>query len=225
MNQFDVNKKISINIYGRCVGRDLFELGKDETAESIFSVEKYVGNINWFDCIEPEMNGIVTKNKEPLNFEEFLANPLFGEKLPNFLKKMLYLDFNKSSMQYLFEKKTEWFLFDTSVLALPLYSFDNVLLTKQFRFRQFLKGFEECGMIPSQEKCNTINVCLWDKQLIKEKCKQIVKIFKKYYKETQIIVLEVKYADLFYENGILKAYAIDSTTNSYVMSIYKVSAQ
>lgn len=197
--------KPNICIYGRCVARDLFEIGRPENKESKYTICQYLSDVN---LLKHEHKQCTSVRDIGLSKEQFVELPFFGESIPKYVRRMIYVDLCNAGYEYLFAKEADYLLIDPSILSIPLYVSEDRILTKSFRFTQYQKQLANYGLIEHLEQYHILDISKMDRQLCKKNIQAMLEKILEHFREEQIILLEVKQADILLSHGILQNYPL-----------------
>lgn len=214
----------TFNIYGRCVGRDLFEIGKTNE-KSPYIIKRYLADINWFEFDEEYFCTNKKSNLTKLGTkEEFIRNSLFREDIPGFLRRMIYLDFTNQSCEYLFGTKSDWLMFDVSMFSTPLYICGQFVMTKSWRFTQYLEVFREKGWVPDVAQCFELNPTDLSREETENKMKKVFDEVLKHYPENRIILLQIKHSNLsLTKSKRIEFYSVNETKYEFEQMCFEIA--
>ena len=109
----DNDKVLNFSVLGCCVSRDTLDLDRDK-----YHVQRYSAFISPFTML----NGTVIDVPDRL---------LIDRGAPGFAQKVLTLDANKKSLEYVLDLKSDWLLFDIADIRMGVVEWkeQGVILT------------------------------------------------------------------------------------------------
>ena len=118
----DNDKVLNFNVLGCCVSRDTLDLDRDK-----YHVQRYSAFISPFTML----NGTVIDVPDRL---------LIDRGAPGFAQKVLTLDANKKSLEYVLDLKSDWLLFDIADIRMGVVEWkeQGVILTYNSYVQKYL---------------------------------------------------------------------------------------
>lgn len=209
----------NISIYGRCVARDLFEIGRPENEESKYTICQYLSNVN---LLKHEHKQCENVKDIGLSRDQFVEFSFFGETIPKYVRRMIYVDLCNAGYEYLFAKEADYLLFDPSVLSTPLFASEEGILTKSFWFSKYQNQLANHGLIENLSRYHTVDISKLDRELCKKSIQAMLGKILERFREEQIILLEVKQADILLSRGILQYYPLHSELIRFQSECYNL---
>lgn len=177
------NSKAIINILGSCISRDIFSHQKND---GNYQISKYS---NEFDVFS------VTEKPLEIDKEKYYKCDL-SDVMSNYLKRCLYLDMTKNTLNYIKEEKSDYLIIDSAIC----------------RFSSYLIGDTHIAATPKRRKAlsllydnNVINVSIENeimhtKEMMAEQLKCFADEILKIYAPEEIILIDIQ-CSFFHDNG------------------------
>lgn len=182
---------ISINIVSGCVSRDTCEKLVQE-GEAV--VLQYPGFCSYISMVGEKSDAEISM--EQLSGEEF-------KKVPNFYKRGFLLDYNKTFFDYVFEKKSDYFVFGISNVRQNLLKKGNHIITREGNLFRMCKAVENMFGLDSYELISPHDISDDELNLAADK---VYKEIAKHYSPNQIIFHKYYCTEEYDDDGVLRTF-------------------